>query len=105
MEGECVRLPVYLVEEEMVHECLKCGGNIQGCMSAKASVLRSVCEGGRKMNNAVFTFVEYNELKCCLLLNSITRRRASDHPPFLPAPPGTVCACLSVSEISCVRRR
>lgn len=67
-----------------VHECLKCGGNIQGSMSANASVLRSVCEEGIKMNNAMFTFVEYNELKCCLLLNIIIRRRASDHPPFLP---------------------
>lgn len=84
MEWECVRLPVYPVGEEMVHECLKCGGNIQGWLSADASVLRSVCEGGIKMNNAMFTFVEYNELKCCLLLNILTRRRASDCPPFLP---------------------
>lgn len=75
-------------------------------MCVNASVLGSVCEeGGIKMSNAMFTFVEYNELKRCLLLNIVTRRRASDHPPFPDPPLGTVCACLSVSEISCVRRR
>lgn len=83
MEWECVHLPTYLVEEEVVCECLKRGGNIQGCTSANTSVLRSVCEGGIKMNDAVFAFVEYNELKCCLIIN-IIKRRASDHPPFLP---------------------
>lgn len=54
------------------------------CVCVNASVLGSVCEeGGIKMSNAMFTFVEYNELKRCLLLNIVTRRRASDHPPFL----------------------
>lgn len=74
MELECVHPPAYLVREEIVFECLKCGGNIQGCMSANASILRSVCEGSIKMNNAMFTSVERNELKRCLLLNIITRR-------------------------------
>lgn len=81
---ECVCLPVYLVEEETRHKCLKRGGKVQGCTSANASVLRFVCEGGVKMNNAMFTFVGYNELERCLLLNIMTRRSASDHPPFLP---------------------
>lgn len=71
MELECVHPPAYLVGEEMV---LKCGGNIQGCMSANAPILRSVCEGSIEMNNAMFTSIEYNELKHCLLLNIITRR-------------------------------
>lgn len=39
MEWECVHPPAYLVGEEMVCECLKCGGNIQSCMSANASIL------------------------------------------------------------------
>lgn len=56
MEWECVHPPAYLVGEEMVCECLKCDGNIQGCMSANASIPRSVCEGSIKINNAMFTF-------------------------------------------------
>jgi len=52
-----------------------------------------VSEGDVELRNAELPFVQYDELKCCLLLSIVSGRKESDHPPFLPPPSGD-CVCV-----------